>query len=64
MQESLFDRGSFNKAVRFRMRESFVNVIEVDLIVIVSIDSLQTGDILKKRRSGEAAKHHDRVLAA
>ena len=46
MLQSLFQVGRFQKIVGFRMGQSFVDVIEIDLISVVVKYCLQTGDIL------------------
>ena len=51
------------EVVCFWMREAFVDVVEINLIFVITINCLQTGDIFKERRSGETAEHHDRVLS-
>lgn len=45
------------------MCEPLVDVIKIDLIVIVTVNRLQTGDIAQEGASGQAAKYYDRVLA-
>ena len=46
------------------MRERLVNEMELDIFVsIISVDSLQTGDISDERRSGKAPENDDGVLS-
>ena len=46
------------------MGQRFIDVVEIDIFVAVVAEySLQTGDVLDKRRSRETAKCNDRVLA-
>ena len=45
------------------MCEPLVDVIKIDLIVIVTVNRLQTGDIAQEGASGQAAEYDDRVLA-
>ena len=64
MKQALFDRDRVHVSVFFRMRERLVNEMELDIFVsIISVDSLQTGDISDERRSGKAPENDDGVLS-
>ena len=46
------------------MLNAFVNVVELDVVSVVAVHSLQTGDVSKERWSGQAPEHNHRVLSA
>jgi hypothetical protein len=51
-------------AGQLRMGQRFVNEEELDALgTVIAINRLQTGDVPKKRRSGQTAKSQHRVMS-
>ena len=64
MHQPFLDIERCDVSVVFGMSECLVDVIELHTLgLIVALDCLQTGDISKKRWSGQAAKHQHCVTA-
>ena len=64
MHQSFLDTERCDVSVIFRMSECLVDVVEPHALrLIVTLDCLQTGDIAKKRWSGQAAEHQYGVTA-
>lgn len=64
MQQSLFQSKRRDIAIRLRMSQRLVDVIELDALgCIVVMNRLQTGDVAEERWSRQAAEDEDRVVA-
>ena len=64
MHHSFLDTERCDVSVVFGVSECLVDVIELHTLgLIVALDCLQTGDITKKRWSGEATKYQNGVTA-
>ena len=64
MLQSFFDRERFNEPVDSRVFDAFVEVKKISFVVVVLIQSFQTGSISKKRRSGQATENEDDMFAS
>ena len=66
MFEPLLDRYGLDESVAFRMGKGFVNIVEIQfltLLLVVMMDSLQTGDITKEGGSCQTAEDKHRMPA-
>lgn len=64
MLQSFFNTERADKVVDFRVLDSFVDVVKLNIFVaIVTKYGFQTGNITKERRSGQAPEIEDGVFS-